>query len=184
MNDPTGEFENLGDQLIHEGYIISLNRSTFRAPDGTLFERDVVRHPGAVSVVPVFDNGDVVLVSQFRAPLARLMIEIPAGKRDVDGEAPETCALRELKEEVGLDATSLEKLVVFHNSVGFSDEEGIIYLATGLTEGDKDVDGVEERFMTSMRVPLDEALAMIDRQEITDAKTVLGLTLAANRLRS
>ena len=175
-------FEHLDDELIHDGYIISLFNSRFRAPDGTEFNRDVVRHPGAVSVVPVWDNGDVVLVRQYRAPLDRMMIEIPAGKRDVAGEAPLACARRELKEEVGLTAGDIEELVTFHNSVGFSDEQGIVYRATDLTEGDRDVDGLEEEFMETLRIPLDKSLSMIFAGAITDAKTVIGLTLAARRL--
>ena len=116
-------FSHLRDELLVEGHVISVFRSTFRGPDGEEFDREVVRHPGAVSVVPLTDDGEVVLVRQYRAPLDRFLLEIPAGKRDVEGEPPEETARRELAEEVGLVPTELVPLAVFHNSVGFCDEE-------------------------------------------------------------
>lgn len=175
-------FERLDEDVVHRGHVITVVRSRFLAPDGSVIERDVVRHPGAVSVVPLWDNHDVTLVSQFRAPLGHYVIEIPAGMRDVDGEPAETCALRELKEEIGVVADRLDRLAVFNNSVGFTDEEGTVFLATGLHDGDPDLKGVEEEHMVAMRVPLAEALAMIDDQRITDAKTIIGLTLTARRI--
>lgn len=174
-------FRSLGDEVIHRGYVITLVNARFSAPDGSTIERDVVRHPGAVSVVPLWDDGTVTLVSQFRAPFGREMIEIPAGLRDVDGESLEGCARRELREEVGIHASELERLAVFNNSVGFTDEEGTVFLATGLESGEREAIGVEERHMGVLRVPLSEALAMIGDQRITDAKTIIGLTLTAGR---
>lgn len=176
-----GGFESLGDEVVHDGYVITVTKARFRAPDGSIIERDVVRHPGAVSVVPLWEDGSVTLVSQFRAPFGRDMIEIPAGMRDVEGEDLEECAVRELKEEVGITADHLERLAVFNNSVGFTDEEGTVFLATGLSEGEREAVGVEEHHMGVMRVPLTEALEMIADQRITDAKTIIGLTLAAGR---
>lgn len=181
---PAGSFRHLGDEALHRGHIISLYRSRFSAPDGTEFVRDVVRHPGAVSVVPLLDDGDVVLVRQFRAPLDRMVLEIPAGKRDVAGEPPEATARRELVEEVGYEPTQLEPLVVFHNSVGFCDEESHVFLGTGLRPAATDRQGVEEQFLEVVRVPLVDTPAMIAAGEITDAKTVIGLTLALARPRA
>lgn len=180
--DPTTTgFRPLGDELVHHGYVIDLVKARFATPDGSVMERDVVRHPGAVSVVPLWDDGSVTLVSQFRAPFGREMIEIPAGLRDVADETLEECGRRELREEVGILADELAQLVVFNNSVGFTDEEGTIFLATGLHPGERDAMGVEERHMEILRVPLADALAMIGDQRITDAKTIIGLTLAAGR---
>jgi len=177
-------FRHLDDTLLHEGHVISLSRSRFEAPDGTVFERDVVRHPGAVSVVPLLDNGEVVLVRQYRAAIDQMVLEIPAGKRDVPGEDPELTAQRELVEEVGLSADQLELLARFHNSVGFSNEFSYVFLGVGLREAPMDRQGIEESFMEIVRVPLVEAPRMIAEGMITDAKTVIGLTLAAARLRS
>ena len=175
----SGEFRAISETVLHEGYVISLTNGTFEAPDGTRFDRDIVHHPGAVAVVPLHDDGTVVLVRQYRAPLDRMMLELPAGKRDVADEPPEVTAGRELVEEVGLRAADLEFLVAFHNSVGFSDEECLVYVGRGLTEAPLDHDGIEEEFMEVVRLPLDAAVAMIGSGEITDAKTVIGLTMVA-----
>lgn len=175
-------FRKLGEELLHSGHVIDLYRDRIEAPDGSVIVRDVVRHPGAVAVVPVLDDGTVVLVRQFRAPLSRDMLEIPAGKLDVDGEPLEIAAGRELAEEVGLEAGSMELLVRFHNSVGFCDEESHVFLATELSEVPTDRQGVEEANMTEVRVPLAESGDYIASGEITDAKTVLGLMAARERL--
>lgn len=171
-------FRHLGDEVLHRGAIITLCRSSFLAPDGTRFDRDVVRHPGAVSVVPLLDDGNVVLVRQYRGPLDAELLEIPAGKRDVAGEPPERTAARELAEEVGLIAADLRLLARFHNSVGFSDEESLVYLGTGLRPTTVDRHGIEERYLEVVHVPLSSAPDRIAAGEITDAKTVIGLTLA------
>ena len=172
-------FRAISEETLHEGFVISLANGKFEAPDGTRFDRDIVHHPGAVAVVPLHDDGTVVLVRQYRAPLDRMMLELPAGKRDVAGEPPEVTAGRELVEEVGLRSSELEFLVAFHNSVGFSDEECIVYIGRGLSDAPLDHDGIEEEFMQVVRLPLDEAVAMIGTGEITDAKTVIGLTMVA-----
>ena len=184
MNAGESGFRHLSDELLHQGHIISMYRGSFVAPDGSEFQRDVVRHPGAVSVVPLLASGEVVLVRQYRAALDRLLLEIPAGKRDVAGEPPEETARRELVEEVGLYPGTLRHLVTFNNSVGFSDEESHVFLGTDLTEAAQDRQGVEEQFMETVRVRLDDAPRMISSGEITDAKTVIGLTLALAATRS
>jgi ADP-ribose pyrophosphatase len=175
------DFEAVGEELLHSGHVIDLYRCRFRAPDGTEIDRDVVRHPGAVSVVPLHDDGRVVLVRQFRAPLGRELIEIPAGKRDVAGEPPEVTARRELVEEVGLEAGRLEHLATFHNSVGFSDEESHVFLGTDLRPVAHDRQGVEEEHMEVLEVHLEDVAAMIAAGEITDAKTVIGLLATIER---
>lgn len=177
-----GEFRHLGDRVIHTGHVITVVEAAFSSPDGETFHRDVVRHPGAVSVVAVHDDGRVVLVRQYRAALDAQLLEIPAGKRDVADEPLETTARRELIEEVGLDAERFEHLVCFHNSVGFCDEESHIFIATGLSSAPMDRQGIEESYLEIVEVPLAETPAMIASGEITDAKTVIGLSLAAARL--
>ena len=177
-------FRKLDEQLIHQGDRISLGRATFESPDGHRFERDLVHHPGAVGVVPVVDEGNaVLLVRQFRAPVDRELLEIPAGLRDVAGEPPDETARRELIEEVGQRAGRLEKLCEFHNSPGFCDEVVHVFVAFDLEACDNDLQGIEESHMTVEKVALDDVPDMIRRGDITDAKTVIGLTLTLELLR-
>lgn len=178
-----GRFRYLGTEEIYRGHVIDVQSVRFAAPDGTEMRRDVVRHPGAVSVVPLLENGEVVLVRQFRAPFGTDILEIPAGKLDVEGEDLAEAAQRELGEEVGLRAEKLVPLVRFHNSVGFSDEESHVFLATGLTEVPRDRQGPEELNMVEVRMALTDTPRAIAAGEITDAKTVLGLMAAVNRIR-
>ena len=141
-----------------------------------------MRHPGAVSVVALTDDHDVVMVRQYRAAVDDLVLEIPAGKRDVADETPESTARRELVEEVGLTAASWTLLARFHNSIGFTDEESHVFLATDLTEVPSDRQGIEESHMEVLRVPLASMPAMIASGELTDAKSIIGVTLAAARV--
>ena len=180
-------FRKLGERLIYQGKIIRVVSARFTGPGGDQFERDIVFHPGAVSVVPVeFDDGGAgpvaVLVRQYRAPLEQTILEIPAGIRDVDGEPPERTARRELAEEVGLRAGRMEKLCEFQNSPGFSDERVWVYLALDLEECATSAQSVEEQHMTVERIPLDDVPEMIAAGDIVDAKTIIGLCLAREAL--
>ena len=123
----------------------------------------------------------MTLVRQYRVALEQEIYEVPAGIRDVDGEPESRTAERELVEEAGLAATTVEHLVTFHNAPGLSDETVAVYLAQGLREVPHDRQGVEEHAMTILRVPLAEGLAMIEDGRITDAKTIIGLTLTARQ---
>jgi ADP-ribose pyrophosphatase len=178
----TGGFRHLGDRVLHRGHTISLAIGTYEGPDGSTFEREIVRHPGAVSVVPLHDDGTVTLVRQYRAALDLDLLEIPAGKCDVAGEPVEVTAGRELAEEVGLRAGRLELLAEFVNSAGFSDEHSWVFLARDLTEVPTDVQGIEEQHMTVERVALADVPAMIADRRLLDAKTIIGLTLAGERV--
>jgi ADP-ribose pyrophosphatase len=174
-------FEKLSEEERYRGWRFSVGLARFRGPDGTEFERDIVRHPGAVGVVPLHADGTVTLVRQYRASLEGDLLEVPAGIRDVDGEDDAVTAARELVEEAGLSAGRLERLVSFHNSPGFCDESVAVYLATDLTEVADDRQGIEEQVMTLERVPLATALTWIDDGRITDAKTIIGLQCVARR---
>lgn len=175
-------FRKISEELIHQGFVISVTNARFEGPGGVVMDRDVVHHPGAVSVVPVHADGTVVLVRQFRSALEEMLLEIPAGKRDVAGEPPEVTARRELAEEVGLIAADLVPLIVLKHSPGFCDEQNHIFLATGLTECERSLDGPEEEAMTIERVPLDDVFDLIATGALTDAKSVVGLLLAHRRL--
>ena len=174
-------FTKTGERVLHEGYVITLATATFEGPAGEVMERDVVHHPGAVAVVAV-DGGEVVLVRQYRPVMEREMLEIPAGKLDVEGEDRPTAARRELVEEAGLYAHDLVELGRFHNSIGFCDEETTIFLATDTEPVASEAVSVEESYLTVERVPLDDVEAMIVDGAITDAKTVIGLLQVLRRL--
>lgn len=180
-------FRQVGERTVHEGNIWTVAVATFEAPDGSTFDRDVVRSTGAVGVVPLeFDcegNPVVVLVRQYRPVLNREMVEIPAGLRDVAGEPPEETARRELAEEAGLAAGTVEPLAVFHNSAGMTDAETRVFLATDLHEVDHDRQGPEEEHLEVLRVGLRDALDDIGAGRITDAKTVVALLALDRRLR-
>jgi len=175
-------FRQLSEETLFEGWRISLVKATFEAPDGTEFARDVVRHPGAVAVVPVTSDGHVLLVRQYRGPVDRELLEIPAGTRDVEGEAPEETARRELSEEVGVHAGELTLLATVHNSPGFCDEETLLYMATGLEPGEPSREGHEERFMEVLEVPIGDVAGLIAAGRLTDAQTIIGLLLVRDAL--
>lgn len=177
-------FRKLREEELYRGHLITVAKGYFQAPDGSEFERDIVHHPGAVSVVPVLEQGEaVLLVRQYRAAIDQDLLEIPAGKRDVEGEAPETTARRELEEEVGMRAGRLEKLAEFFNTPGFCDELHFVFMALDLEPVPLSAQGIEEQHMTIEQVSLDDVPALIANGTIMDAKTIIGLTLARQALR-
>jgi ADP-ribose pyrophosphatase len=177
------QFHKVDEEIVFEGHLISVAKGTFEDPSGGRFERDLVHHPWAVSVVPVLeDKRTVLLVRQYRAAVDRVLLEIPAGKRDVHGEDPEVTAARELEEEIGMRPGRLEKLAEFFNSPGFCDEHSFVYLATGLERTEISAQGVEEEHMTVEEVPLDEVVALVGSGELVDAKSIIGLALAREAL--
>lgn len=177
---PAG-FRRLGERTLHTGAVFTVVSGDFETPDGQVVQRDVVRHPGAVSVVPVVDD-EVILIRQYRAAIDEEILEIPAGKRDVPGEPPETTAKRELIEEVGYSSDSLVLLSTVYSSAGFCDEYSYVYLATDLKKAPMNRQGPEEQHMTIERLALDDVVAAIAERRIEDATTVVGLLMALRRL--
>ncbi len=179
--DPQTPFRIVGERPAWSGRRISVSIVEVEGPDGSRHDREVVRHQGAVGIMPLHDDDTVTLVRQFRAAVGTELWEVPAGLRDVEGEPTDETARRELAEEAGLRAAHLDHLATFHNSPGFSDESVVVYLATGLTEVPDDRQSIEEEHMLVERVPLARALAMVDDGRITDAKTVIALLAVARR---
>jgi ADP-ribose pyrophosphatase len=171
-------FRHLRDTPRFEGWRIALVQADFATPDGEHFSRDVVRHPGAVAVVPATSRHTVLLVRQYRGPVDREILEIPAGTRDVEGEDPATTARRELEEEVGVRAGTLRRLTTVLNSPGFCDEETVVYLAQDLEPSEPARHGEEERFLDVVEISWPDVMAMVASGEIGDAQTVIGLLLA------
>jgi len=177
-----GDFRVVGSETLLDAGFLSVARLHVAARDGEEFDRHVVHHPGAVVVVPVVtrpDGGsDAVLVRQWRVATGRTLLEVPAGKRDVEGEAPEVTANRELEEEIGYVAGRLDKLCEFYNSPGFSDEYTHLFLATELEARTRAAVSHEEAAMTIERVALDRVDDLIAAGDLVDAKSIIGLLLA------
>lgn len=161
---------------VFEGKLVKVDCMDVTLPDGKSAKREAVRHPGAAAVVAVDDQNNVLLVRQYRAAIAKALIEIPAGKLDFPGEDRLDAAKRELKEETGMSANCWIHLTDMVSSPGFCDEVIGIYLATGLSAGDVSPD--EDEFLNVIKVPLGTLMAMVRSGSITDAKTLVGLLMA------
>jgi len=158
--------------LVYDGGLLKVRRDEVRLPDGSLGVREYIRHPGAVAIVPLFDDGSVLLERQFRYPHRRVFIEVPAGKLEA-GEPPLDTAKRELAEETGYVASDWTRLGVIHTAIAYTDEAIHLYRARKLTRTERKLDQGE--FLECLTVPFAEALRMIRDGEITDAKSVAAL---------
>jgi len=169
---------------VYEGRVIDVDLDRVRFPDGSVGELEMIRHPGAAAVVALDPPGgaggpgqpNIVLIRQYRYAADGFVWEVPAGKLDV-GEAPEECARRELEEETGYRAGRLEHLGSIHTTPGFTDEVIHLFLGWDLEAGSMSHESHE--FIELREVPLADAIEMIDRGEITDAKTICALSVAA-----
>lgn len=168
----------LDSKEIFRGRVFDVTVDTIREGDKT-YQREVVHHAGSAVIVPVFDDGTIALVRQYRHPAVRYLLEAPAGtlKR---GEVPEEGAARELEEELGFVAGRLEKLSEFFVSPGFCEEKMWVYLATELKETRQQLE--DDEILDVVRLPFSQALSMITSGEIEDAKTIVGVMLAAPRV--
>lgn len=165
-------------QILHKGRKFDFERLTIRAASGQVMQREIVRHPGAVVIVPVLDDGRVVLIRVHRHALEKTQVECCAGTIE-KGEPPELCAARELVEETGYEAASLIPLGSFWTTPGMTDERMHAYVATGLRPVGQKLE--EDEAITVFTARSGEALAMIDRGELSDGKSMLALLLAERR---
>jgi ADP-ribose diphosphatase len=159
-------------ELVYDGTLLKVRRDTVRLPDGSVGTREYIRHPGAVAIVALFDDGSVLLERQFRYPHRRDFIELPAGKLE-PGEPHLDTAKRELLEETGYVAAKWTRLCVIHTAIAYTDEAIELFLAKNLTKVERKLDQGE--FLEVLTVPFDEAVAMTRDGRITDAKSVTGL---------
>jgi ADP-ribose diphosphatase len=162
----------LEGELVFSGNLVKLHRDRVRLPDGSEAVREYIRHPGAVVILALLDDGQVVLERQFRYPHGKVFVELPAGKKD-PGEAGEVCARRELQEETGYVAKEWRRLGVIHNAIAYSDEGIELWLARGLEKRAAKLEAGE--FLEVFTRPLAEARDMVRDGRITDAKSVAGL---------
>jgi 8-oxo-dGTP pyrophosphatase MutT (NUDIX family) len=183
-DEPLQGFHRLAERPQFDGRLFKVRTVTFSDPDGVQFERDVVRHPGAVSIVPVHADGTVTLVRQVRVAVDASVLEAPAGTCDVDGEDPDSTARRELEEEAGLRAGRIERLGTVYNSPGYCDQRTIVYVATDVSPCATRPSGVEEKWMSTERIALDDVERLVADGTLLDATTIAGLLLTRHALRS
>lgn len=168
----------LDSKEIFRGRVFSVTVDTIRERD-TTYQREVIHHPGSAVIIPLFDDGTIGLVRQYRHPAVRYLLEAPAGTLN-HGEAPEQGAARELEEELGCVAGQMEKLSEFFVSPGFLEEKMWVFLATDLTQTQQQLE--PDEILDLVRIPFAQALSMITTGEIEDAKTIIGVMLAAPRV--
>ena len=173
MQDPEQLIEQTKESReIYKGELLHVWKDRAILPGGGESTREWIKHPGACAVVPIFDNGDVMMIHQYRYPVRELCLEVPAGKIDA-GEDIETTAKRELEEEAGVIAGELHYIGKFFPGVGYSNEVIHIFAGTDLTETDMNTD--EDEFLIQERVPFEELIKRVDAGEINDGKTQICL---------
>jgi len=176
--------KTLKSEKRYSGKVFSLIVDEVEYLSGRRGVREVAEHPGGAVVVPLLDDGTVLLVRQYRYPVKKELFELPAGKLD-PGEDPQVCAARELEEETGYIAGSIRKLTAIYTTPGFCSEQLHIYLATGLKKsphGQRLEEG--ELDLVVRQFPLTEVVTMIERGEVVDGKTICGIMLTAHQLRT
>ncbi|MCT4606798.1 MAG: NUDIX hydrolase [Marinisporobacter sp.] len=159
-------------EQIFEGKMINLRVDTVSLPGEKEATREIVEHPGAVAVVPITEDNKIIMVKQFRKPVERILLEIPAGKID-KGEAPLVCAKRELKEETGYESKDIKFLFSFYTSAGFSNEVIHLYLAKDLVSGEACPD--EDEYIELEYMKINELVKMIYDGKIKDSKTIMAI---------
>ena len=163
MNDEMLIEKKVDSEYIFDGKLLQVYRDTVSLPNGELSTREYIKHQGAVAVVPVTDEGEIIAVRQYRYPIGRITIEIPAGKLD-KGEDHLTCGKREFLEETGYTAEKMTYLGEFYPSVGFLTEKIHIYMAEGLKKEEQHLD--EDEFLNVLKIPLSELMDMVKNNEI------------------
>ena len=177
MSYETLKERQTGSELIFDGHILHVYRDDIALPNGNPAERELIRHVGAVCVIPVTDDGMAVMERQYRYPIGEVLLEIPAGKLDSKSEDHESAARRELAEETGYQARELIPLGKFYPACAYSDETIWMYLAKGLTRGDRHLD--EDEFLDVELIPLKELVRRVLAGAIPDAKTQIAILKAA-----
>lgn len=169
----------LESEKIFKGAVFDVERDSLREENGIEIIREVVRHPGGAGALPLFDDGRVALVKQYRHPARRELLEIPAGRIEY-GETPEMCAAREMEQETGFRAGRIEKLAEFYTTPGFCEEKLHVYLATDLAPSSQALD--HDELVEVVYLPFAEAARMAESGGIEDSKTIIALLLAMNRV--
>lgn len=175
----TYEEKTMKSDKLYEGKVINLRIDTVELPDKKYSKREIVEHPGGVAVVGITDDNEILLVSQYRKAVGRVLLELPAGKLEVNEEPKET-AIKELREETGYRAERLEYLLEFYTSPGFSTEKVYIFLAENLVKGDQELEAGE--YIDVLTYKIDDLVEMIEKGDIIDSKTIIGIYTIKDRL--
>jgi len=179
MEDKNLKETFVSSEKIFDGFILHVNKDNITLPNGNPATREVIRHIGAVAVVPITDDGKVIMERQFRYPLDEVIWEIPAGKLDSKDEDRLEAAKRELREETGYTAREWSEIGIYHPAAAYSDEVINIYLAKGLEKGERELD--EDEFLDVYEIPLEELVEYVMNGKITDGKTQVAI-LKTNQL--
>lgn len=169
------EEKTMKSDKLYEGKLVNLRIDTVELPDKKYSKREIIEHPGAVSILAITEDDCVILVRQYRKAVERALLELPAGKIELNEEPAQT-AKRELKEETGFQAEKMEYLLEFFTSPGFTNEKVYIFLASGLTEGETALEHGE--FVETEIIHINDLTKMIDRGQILDSKTIIGIQMA------
>jgi ADP-ribose pyrophosphatase len=169
------EEKTMKSEKIYEGKIVNLRIDTVELPDKKYSKREIVEHPGSVGIIPITNDGYMVLVKQFRKPVEKTLIEIPAGKIEINEEPRET-ALRELQEETGHISNKMEYLFEFYTSPGFSNEKMYMFLATDLSQVEANPE--DDEYIEIVKIKIEDLIDMVNRGEINDSKTIVGIFYA------
>ena len=172
--------KKLSSESIFDGVLLHVRKDEVELPNGHKAVREWIKHPGASAVIPLLPDNQIILVRQFRYPVDKVTLEVPAGKLDVAGEDPIECAKRELSEETGYTAGKFWKLTTIATTVGFTDEYIHLYAASDLTPGKIHPDSDE--FINVIKVPLTAALQMVESGKIFDAKSAVSILLLAKQV--
>ena len=170
----------LKSTIVYQGSLLDVRKDEVTLPNGNISTREWIKHPGAVCMIPILPNGNIGLIRQYRYPVQKEMIELPAGKLDIN-EKPEICAKRELQEEIGYSPNKLSFLTNIHPAIGFANEVMALYLAEDLIKTTINLD--PDEFIVLMPTKLSDAVEMVWSRKISDVKTIIGL-LWANRILS
>lgn len=168
-------FELLKSEVLMKGRAFTIRRDHLKTPDGRDTKFEIIDHGGSVVIIPIDENGNVLLVRQYRHATGGDLLELPAGTLD-DNEDPEVCAAREIREETGMAARELTKLGEFYLAPGYSTEFMVVFLATGLSDDPLEAD--DDEFLSVESIPVSEAIKMAERGEIPDAKSLAALFMA------
>lgn len=167
------KFKFLGKKLEHKGHILDFYTYELEVPNGNIAQWDILEHKGAAGIIPIDEDGKIILVRQYRGAIDDLLLEIPAGGRDSVDEDFAVCASRELEEEIGYRCDEIHHLIDYHSAAAYTSEKIVIYYAENLIPSKQHLD--ENEFVQIERYTLEEIVAMIDNGEITDGKTIAGI---------